>query len=381
MTDGPQIEPRIGLALSGGGIRAAVFHLGVLKRLATSGLLEQVTQISTVSGGSLVTGAIFSRAGGRWPSSQQYLDQVLPQLEELLTSGDLFSLRALGVAGVLKQNWRVLLRRANVLASLLRSRWGITLELADLPISPVWHINTTCYETGKNWRFTRDSMGDWQSGRHYSPAVGVAQAIAASAAVPYAVGALKLPLPDHGWWETDPASKQPLRKKSRPFKSVRLWDGGVYENLALEQLYKPVTGLQDCDILICSDASGPLGTPSSIFSSLARGSLASPRLFDIASDQIRSLRSRMLLKSIRQNEVDGLLIRMGTSSRQFNAVPGETGGLSDQDCARCLNYPTTLMLIERSDFDLIVRHGSEVTDLTIEAYGNAYLRRGQAPTY
>jgi predicted acylesterase/phospholipase RssA len=58
-------QPRgkeIGLALSGGGVRAAVFHLGVLKRLADEGLLESVSAISTVSGGSLVMAAIVSRA-------------------------------------------------------------------------------------------------------------------------------------------------------------------------------------------------------------------------------------------------------------------------------------------------------------------------------
>ena len=52
--------PRIALALSGGGIRAAVFHLGVIRRLAEAKLLEEIKQISTVSGGSLVTGAIFA---------------------------------------------------------------------------------------------------------------------------------------------------------------------------------------------------------------------------------------------------------------------------------------------------------------------------------
>lgn len=47
-------EHRLGLALSGGGFRASLFHLGVLRRLAELGLLRQVTQLSTVSGGSIV---------------------------------------------------------------------------------------------------------------------------------------------------------------------------------------------------------------------------------------------------------------------------------------------------------------------------------------
>ena len=61
---------QIGIALSGGGVRAAVFHLGVLGRLAEDGLLEKITRISTVSGGTLVTGLIYSIAGNKWPNQR-----------------------------------------------------------------------------------------------------------------------------------------------------------------------------------------------------------------------------------------------------------------------------------------------------------------------
>ena len=44
----------IGLALSGGGYRASLFHLGVMARLADEGLLKEVHALSTVSGGSIV---------------------------------------------------------------------------------------------------------------------------------------------------------------------------------------------------------------------------------------------------------------------------------------------------------------------------------------
>ena len=49
---------RLGLALSGGGFRASFFHLGVLARLADTGVLSQVEVISTVSGGSVI-GALY----------------------------------------------------------------------------------------------------------------------------------------------------------------------------------------------------------------------------------------------------------------------------------------------------------------------------------
>ncbi len=46
--------PKLGLALSGGGFRASLFHIGVLARLAELDRLKDVEVISTVSGGSIL---------------------------------------------------------------------------------------------------------------------------------------------------------------------------------------------------------------------------------------------------------------------------------------------------------------------------------------
>lgn len=48
-------EPRIGLALSGGGFRAAIFHLGVIRRLEELGIMPRVRVVSAVSGGSIIS--------------------------------------------------------------------------------------------------------------------------------------------------------------------------------------------------------------------------------------------------------------------------------------------------------------------------------------
>lgn len=47
-------RPKLGLALSGGGFRASLFHIGVLARLAELDRLKDVEVISTVSGGSIL---------------------------------------------------------------------------------------------------------------------------------------------------------------------------------------------------------------------------------------------------------------------------------------------------------------------------------------
>jgi predicted acylesterase/phospholipase RssA len=44
---------RIGLALSGGGFRATLYHLGLTRFLRDAGLLSKVTHITSVSGGSI----------------------------------------------------------------------------------------------------------------------------------------------------------------------------------------------------------------------------------------------------------------------------------------------------------------------------------------
>lgn len=50
----PSSKPTIGLTLSGGGFRATIFHLGIIKFLYDAELLQQVKQIYSVSGGSIL---------------------------------------------------------------------------------------------------------------------------------------------------------------------------------------------------------------------------------------------------------------------------------------------------------------------------------------
>jgi len=59
--------PRVGLALSGGGIRSATFSLGVLQALAKRHLLARIDYLSTVSGGGYIgsfLGALYARGHG-----------------------------------------------------------------------------------------------------------------------------------------------------------------------------------------------------------------------------------------------------------------------------------------------------------------------------
>jgi len=368
----------IGLALSGGGFRAGIFHLGLLLRLADEGLLEAVSGLSTVSGGSLAAALVMSRSGMRWPGSKDFRQTVFPDLRSVFTSVDLLTL-GVALRGLYRHRLKLITDRAAVLADSLARNWGVNATLDQLPDNPIWWINTTSLETGKNWRFSKREMGDWQFGRHYNPQFRLADAAAASAAVPYAIGALEFHLPPNGWFATDPATRRPLERTAPRTPTVRLWDGGAYENLGLEAFYKPREALRDCDFLICSDASGPLAPPQSFsekIAALMRGDLASPRLFDVASDQIRALRSRMFMADVTEGRVRGALLRMGNSVREIHIKSGAGVGraasydayLSDQDVSRALSFPTGLKAVSTEIFDLIVRHGYELADAVLTAY-------------
>jgi NTE family protein len=60
------VDHRTALCLSGGGFRAALFHLGALRRLNELGVLSKVDTITSVSGGSIVAAHLATHVSP-WP--------------------------------------------------------------------------------------------------------------------------------------------------------------------------------------------------------------------------------------------------------------------------------------------------------------------------
>jgi len=79
---------RLGLSLAGGGFRASLFHLGVLRRLAELDILRRVEVLSTVSGGSII-GALYvlllKKYLERQPASNGVVSLTRDQYVELVT--------------------------------------------------------------------------------------------------------------------------------------------------------------------------------------------------------------------------------------------------------------------------------------------------------
>jgi len=76
-------EDRIGLALSGGGVRSATFNLGFMQALAERGLLGRVDYLATVSGGGYVGGfwTRWRRARRSAPAGPRSARHGFPQCE------------------------------------------------------------------------------------------------------------------------------------------------------------------------------------------------------------------------------------------------------------------------------------------------------------
>ncbi|MCS4159414.1 patatin-like phospholipase family protein [Salinibacter ruber] len=248
-------DSSIGLALSGGGFRAAVFHLGALKRLEEAEILPHVDILSTVSGGS-ITGALYAlrcaqRGDGR-PGTYA-VDDLIEEIKELVTQnlrrqalyGDVGNtLQTVG--SFLSQN----IRRTPLLADELDQQLFGGALLSDLPNWIV--VNAMNLATGKRWKFFADRAGDFRVGAtNKTDDIGLNEAVTASAAYPL----LTDPYPFRGRWEDfrgdllDHRWRQPDQRRSGDISRWRrrygkhkgevtfpLVDGGIYDNLGLNSL-------------------------------------------------------------------------------------------------------------------------------------------------
>jgi NTE family protein len=346
----------IALALSGGGIRAMVFHLGVLRFLAENDALERVSHISTVSGGSLVLGLLLQNNQMQWPTSSQYLESSLPSIRERLCTQSL-------MGGMLRQlksprNWFFLFSRANLLAYALRDEWGVTMNLSELPIKPEWSINGTTAETGKRFRFKNKDLGDYVLG--YAPSHGfpLAKALAVSAAFPGGIGPLVIAADQLEWKKR--AWDEPIEntKKVPPkYPKIHLYDGGVYDNLGLEPFFDAGKGvvkttLPEETIIMVSDAGAPLIQG---FSFARLNPWRMMRVADIISDQSRSLRIRTFINYLKQDKVRGAYFYIG--ERVSDDIPCSSAVFAS-------NFPTTLRKLTKSEFEKIIDHGYRVSEKT-----------------
>lgn len=394
---------KIALALSGGGFRAAVYHLGVMARLAEDKVLEDVSFISTVSGGSLCTGLVYTLNHFAWPNSTDYLNQIVPEARRLITS---FDLQSALILRVLRRFWTAYETRADDLSALLQERWHVTARLNDLPPHPRWMINSSCYESSKNWRFERWRMGDYVFGYSNDTQLPLSDAIAASAGFPGLVGALKLKTTDRKWYRYTSNMKEETALMAQvgsetdktvtinpPCPEVHLWDGGVYDNHGLEGLMDNDTGWREgIDFLIVSDAAGRPKTNANGQQLMEHYRPGYKALLHISSgimmNQIRSLRTRAVIERLNnhQDKDKGVFLQTGRTCagalRRAEKDPAEikqlcVNTLSPDEARAVAEMATVIRKLEPQVFERIFRHGFEVADYTLYAhYGSQFKYMG-----
>lgn len=302
-------QPRIALALSGGGFRASIFHLGVLRRLAEGGLLGSVDTISTVSGGSIIGAYAALRwqqvlaDGGNWPALDRHI--VTPFLDRITTRNFVLEWLKHLPKALVSPRQEASFSRTSVVADLY-DRWffdGATLD--QLPVSPRLVLNATSLPSIRAWRFTREGMGDsrygymrWTTG---STPGRISFAVSASAAFPPIFTPVRVRLEQYTFSPPPYGETRPEVTAEMP-----LSDGGVYDNLGLEVLlgHKPLpTGitLPPPQILVASDAGHPARYR---FTGSRLPFLSSFRLLgrvrDIGLEQVGALRRRSLVESFLQ---------------------------------------------------------------------------------
>ncbi len=286
---------KVGLALSGGGFRASLFHIGVLARLAELDALRTVEVLSCVSGGSIIGAHYYLEVRAlleRKPDSEIDRDDYITIVERIardflagvqtnIRTRATASLRAnleiSLVTGYTRTNRAGELYERSIFQRIPGYEGGIPpldqliIRPSGEPVDftpkrhnwrrrakvPILILNATTLNTGHNWQFTASFMGE-PPGRidtridgnerlrrmyyHEAPPryrhIRLGDAVAASSCVP----GLFEPLTLDGLY---------------PDRVVRLVDGGVHDNQGTAGLIE-----QDCTLLLVSDASGQMQSQS-----------------------------------------------------------------------------------------------------------------------
>jgi len=244
--------PSISLCLSGGGYRAALFHLGAVRWLNDSGVLPRIGTLSCVSGGSILGAHLVTRLRP-WPTEPLDSEEWVRRVETPFRNFVKHDIRTGPLlTRLLPQNW---LRSWSTVEA-LRKRYETHLldgkdePLASLPEHPTAVFCATDMVFGVNWEATRERVGSWEAGYALPPPPQwtVARAVAASSCFPPVFAPARTALrPEE--FNRKGGYEEPDRVKR--IRDLRLTDGGVYDNLGLQ----PV--LRDPAVLV-SDGGGAM---------------------------------------------------------------------------------------------------------------------------
>jgi len=236
--------------------------------------------------------------------------------------------------------------------------------LKDLPDRPEFVFCATDMVFGVNWIFKKDSVGDYQAGFHRSELPWpLADAVASSSCFPPVFSPWKPPIGDlklEGGEYQEP-------DRDHLVKHIRLSDGGVYDNMGTEPIWK------DHETVIVSDGGAPFRYDISS-STIKRMS----RFFSVMTNQSASLRKRWLISSMKKKIINGAYWGIGsaTSSYPGYAKFGYSKSLAKKYIS---NIRTDLNIFSDPEKNILENHGYHLACVSVQNYLAKLDRTGKLP--
>lgn len=355
----------IALCLSGGGYRAALYHLGALRRLNELGVLSQINTICSVSGGSIIAAFLADRLPECELDEFTYKDWD----EKIDTPFHDFTTIDIRTWPFLKRfllpwNWFDRTTQVKTLASIY-NKYLTKMKLNQLPIEPNYVLTATDIVFGVSWKFSRNKVGDYQAGNMKQiPDWPVSKAIAASSCFPPVFDPMKLKLKPE---DMENGKFKPDDEREKLMSRMRLSDGGVYDNLGLEPVWKTHR------TVLVSDG----GAPFRSFFSKSPFKLLT-RYIDIASSQVGALRKRWLVASYIDDKIDGTYWGIGSATEKYSK--SEHDGYSKRLAKKVISgIRTDMDGFTKPEMDVLENHGYFLADAAIKTHAPELIKNQDAP--
>jgi len=345
------LKDAIGLCLSGGGYRAMLFHVGTLLRLNEAAYLGKLDRISSVSGGSITAGVL----GLHWRDLGVSASSPAPRISIIVDEIRKIASHTIDIGSVLEGVFG-----PGTVSDKVRNSYdeilfhGATLQ--DLPDDPPrFVINATNVQSTVLWRFSKPYMRDWRVGKVNNPTIPLAAAVAASSAFPPVLSPSELDLKKYNC-VFEAGSGVDLQTEPYISKAV-LTDGGVYDNMGLETVWK------EFKTVLVSDAGGHVEAEESPHRDWARHAY---RVLDIVDNQVRSLRKRQVIDAFKKGERKGAYWGTRTNIADYHLV--DTLPCPFAKTMELARLPTRLKAVDAAQQEQLINWGYAVCDAAMRAH-------------
>ena len=341
----------IALCLSGGGYRAALFHLGAMRRLNELGAIPRLDTVSAVSGGSILAGFLAKHVS--WPVATS-----IPDFDQLIARPFRdFTKKNIRTAWVLERLARPWDSTVGV-QTLVRRYWediAPDLMLHELRERPRFIFSATDLAFGTNWVSERERVGSRVPGYVEPPPPdwSVARAIAASSCFPPVFEPLPIDL-DPGLFR---GGRRPAPDEDRHalIDGLRLSDGGVFDNMGLEPVWK------GHEVLLVSNggATFDFKADRSPFARLSRYGA-------IQGAQVELARKRWLMSNFSSGKLRGAYWGIGSAVTNYDtSFQGYDEAVVDQVISE---VRTDLDHFTDAEAEVLQNHGYLLADAAIRCH-------------